>query len=67
MLRHYLLLVGSYRENACENAPFDGLSGISRERVERGPPNFTDFSGTIGLTNWLDMTSLDAYGGLQNL
>ena len=40
--------------------------GISRERFKRGSPIFTWLSGTTDPTNLLDMTSLIAYGRLQN-
>ena len=40
---------------------------ISRERFERGPPNFTDLSWTIGLTNMPDNTLLAASSRLWNV
>ena len=40
--------------------------GISREGFKRGSRNFTGLSGTIGLTNLPDMTSLAISGWLQN-
>ena len=40
--------------------------GISRERFNQGPRNFTHSSQTIGLTNLLDMASLAASSRLQN-
>ena len=40
--------------------------GISRERFKLGSRSFWRLSGTIGLTNMLDVTSLAASGLLQN-
>ena len=60
--------VGSYREKTVK-MPLLTVSGrISQEQYERerGPPNSTRLSGTIGLINLPDMISLAASGRMQN-
>ena len=46
--------------------PSVASDGISRERFKRGSWDFTHLSGSITLTNMLDMTSWAASGQLQN-
>ena len=46
--------------------PLVVLGGICREQFKQGSPIFTHLSGTIGLTNLLDTTSLAASSQLQN-
>ena len=54
------------QKKTAENATSHDFESNFSRTIQRGLPNFTRLSGTIGLTNVTDMTPLAASGRLQN-